>query len=305
MNWFLIALINPFAHALVNHFDKYLISKYMKGGSVGTLILFSALFAIVTLPIIYAIHPDIFATITFGQAIILMINGALLVTAIICYLYALNYDEASYVAPFFQLVPVFGFFLGYLILGETLRSHQFFAAALIVGGSTVLSFQFTNGKAHMKKQLVLLMLGSSILYAINAVIFKSIAVQAGFVDSLFWDMAGKVVFGVILFCAIRSYREQFIELIKVNRFSIVGLNAINEILSLVGEIAIVLAVLYAPVVLVQSVGGLQPVFVFILGLLITLLWPKFGQESLNRATIIQKIIGIAIVTLGAYLLAIN
>lgn len=303
MNWFLIALINPIAHSLVNHFDKYLISKYLKGGSVGTLILFSSLFAVVTLPIIYFIKPEIFETITLLKALILMFNGAALVMAIMCYLYALGHDEASYVAPFFQLVPVFSFFLGYFVLGETLVQNQIIAAALIIFGGLVLSLEFSNGKARLKKQLVLLMLGSSFFYAFYAVIFKAVAVEQGFLDSLFWDMVGKVTFGIILFLSIRSYQTQFISLIKSNRFTIIGLNVISETLALIGEIAIVLAVLYAPVVLVESVGGLQPIFVIFFGIIITVFFPKFGQESLEKKSLIQKIIAIAIITVGVFVLA--
>ncbi len=302
MNWFFIALINPIAHAAVNHIDKYLISRYVKGGSVGTLILFSALFSVVALPVIYFIHPNVFSVIQPLQALVLMINGGLLVTAIILYLYALGLDEASYVAPFFQLVPVIGFILGFLLLGEGLHGNQIMAGMLIVCGGIILSLEFGEGKKKIKTKLILLMLGSSFFYALNAVVFKSIAVHQGFLDSLFWDMAGKFVFGLVLFFAVKSYRQQFIDLIKTNRYSIIGLNILNEVIALVGEIALVLAVLFAPVALVQSVAGLQPAFVFIIGVLVTLLFPKIAQESLQRKMLLQKIGGILVITIGVYLL---
>ena len=302
MNWFLIALINPVVHAFVNHFDKYLISKYLKNGSVGSLILFSALFAVVALPIIFVFKPDVIYSVGFRDAVILMINGAVLVGAIICYLYALEDDEASYVAPFFQLIPVFGFIFGYLLLGEVLTGRQVFAGVLILLGSLFLSLELSGHGTKIKSRLVLLMLGSSLLYAINAVVFKSVAVNAGFVDSVFWDMAGKFVFGVILFFVIKSYREQFLKLIRDNGTFVLGLNIVNEIMGLVGEFALVLAVLYAPVALVQSVGGLQPAFVLIIGIILTKFFPHFGEEKLERKFLIQKIAGIIIITTGVYLL---
>ena len=118
-------------------------------------------------------------------------------------------------------------------------------------------------------------------------------------------MLGKFLFGVLLFVGVKSYQEQFITLIKTNGPKIFGLNVVNEVLSLVGEIALVLAVLYAPVALVQSVGGLQPAFVLIFGVIITTFFPRFGQESLERKYIIQKIIGIVIVTAGVFVLEIK
>ena len=173
---------------------------------------------------------------------------------------------------------------------------------MIVIGSAFLSLEISTGSPRLKKTFLFLMIGSSFFYAINAVIFKSIAINQGFMDSLFWDLSGKVIFGIILFFTIRSYREQFINLLKSNRFSIIGLNVVNEILALIGEIALILAVIIAPVALVQSVGGLQPMFVFIVGILITIFLPKLGKESLQKSVLIQKIIGIAIITVGVYLL---
>lgn len=302
MNWFLIALINPVVHAFVNHFDKYLISKFLKNGSVGSLILFSALFAVFALPFIYIFKPGVIYSVSFSDAVILMVNGAVLVGAIICYLYALEDDEASYVAPLFQLIPVFGFILGYLLLGEILTGRQVVAGLLILLGSLFLSLELSGNGKKIKTRLVLLMVGSSLLYAINAVVFKSVAVNAGFVDSVFWDMAGKFIFGVILFFVIRPYREQFLALIRDNGAYVLGLNIVNEIMGLVGEFALVLAVLYAPVALVQSVGGLQPAFVLIIGILLTKFLPHFGEEKLERKFLVQKFIGIAIITGGVYLL---
>lgn len=302
MNWFLIALINPVVHAFVNHFDKFLLSKYLKGGTVGALILFSSLFAVFALPIIYFFDPNVIGSLTGLQILVLMVNGVFLTLAIIFYLYALDSDEASYVAPFFQLIPVFGFIVGYLLLGEVLAGGQLLGGSLIVFGSLLLSLELNGSGTRVKKKLVLLMLGSSFFYAINAVIFKSIASEAGFLTSVFWDMTGKFVFGVILFAAVKSYREQFLYLIRASGKAVVGLNVLNEIMSLVGEFALVFAVLFAPVALVQSVGGLQPMFVLIFGVIITLFFPSFGQESFQRKHLAQKIIGIVIITVGVYLL---
>ncbi len=305
MNWFLIALINPIAHAFVNHFDKYLLSKYVKGGTVGALILFSALFAVFALPVIYFINPGVLSGITFMQGVILMVNGAFLTLGIILYLYALDTDEASYVAPFMQFYPVFGFLLGFILLKEVLDVNQILAGILIVIGSVVLSYELNPGKNKFKLKLVALMIGACFFYSINAVIFKSIAVDEGFTTSLFWDMAGKFIFGVILFVSLKSYQTEFIGMIKNNGVKVVILNVINEIIGLVGEIATVFAVLLAPVAMVQSLTGLQPVFVLIIGIFLTLFFPKFAKESLSRNHLLQKIIGVVIVTVGVFLLDLN
>ena len=304
MNWFLVALINPLALGFINHFDKFLLSKYVKGGSVGALIIFSALFAVFALPILYFISPEVLTSVTFVQAAILMVNGAFLTVAILLYLYALDTDEASYVAPLFQLTPVLGLLFGFLVLGEYLTTIQTIAGGLIVLGSLLLSLELSGGKTKLKKKLIFLMFGSSFFYAINAVIFKYVAIDLGFVHSVFWDMFGKFLFGVILFLSIKSYREQFLNLMRMNGAKVAGLNVVNEIIGLIGEFSLVLAVLYAPVALVQSVSGFQPLFVLVMGVLITKFLPSFGQEKLEKRFLAQKIIGVIIISIGVYFLGV-
>lgn len=302
MNWFIIALITPIAHAAVNHIDKHLISKYLRGGQVGSLVLFSSLFAVIALPFILLIDRNVFA-VTGQDAILLMLNGLLLVLAYICYFYALEKDEASFVAPLFQLVPIFGFLLGYFFLGETLNRPQFIGSLIIILGAVILSLDLESFK--VKKAVILLMAGSSILYAVNGVLFKFITEDVQrFWPSLFWDFAGKVVFGILIFLVIKSYRRQFLAVLKENSKKVLGMNALNEVLGVLGEGALVFAVLLAPVALVQVVSGFQPAFVFLFGVILTLFFPRFGEESLTKKHLLQKIFGIAIIIAGSTMISL-
>lgn len=302
MNWFYIALISPIAHSFVNHLDKYLLSKYLKGGSVGTLVLFSALFSVLALPVILVIQPEAISSVSFYQGFLLCLNGAFLVTAIICYLYALETDEATYVAPLFQLIPVFSLILGYVFLGEVLTISQLLAMCIIVAGGVLISLEFGTGKINLRSKTLGLMLLASGLYAINLILFKMIAGEQGFVNSLFWDLLGKVIFGIILYFTVGSYRKQFNNLIKSNSAKVFGLNGFNEILALIGEVAIIYAALFAPVALVQSVSSTQPLFVFIVGIILTLYFPKIAQENINRRILIQKIAATVVIVIGAAML---
>ena len=304
MNWLLIALITPLAMAAVNHLDKFLISKYMKGDEVGALVLFSSLFAIVALPIVAWIEPAVFS-VSLIDALLLMVNGALIVLAYICYFYALNQDETSIVVPLFQLIPLFGFALSYFFLGETLSRAQSAGSLIVISGALLLSLSFANQRLSLKKGVLFLMVGSSLLYAISAVLFKFVAVsQQRFWPSLFWDFLGKLVAGLVIFFTISSYRRQFLGVLRENKKTILALNSLNEILGIVGEAAFALATLLAPVALVQVVGGFQPMFVFLYGIVLTLLFPGLVKESLASKDLAQKTIGIATIILGTVILSL-
>ena len=303
MSWFLIALVTPIAHAAVNHIDKYLLSKYLKNGQVGSLVLFSALFAFVALPFITWIDPTVFA-VSLQDMALLMINGLLLVVAYIFYFYALDADETSIVAPMFQLVPIFGFILGYVVLGEYLTKNQIAGSIIVICGAVLLSLNFTASRISIKRTVLLYMIASSLLYAINGVLFKFIAEDVQrFWPSLFWDFMGKGVFGIVIFLTITSYRVQFLKVLKENRLSILGLNSFNELLAIIGEGAGVFAILLAPVALVQVVGGFQPFFVLLFGIALTLLFPRISQESLAKKDLFQKCAGIFAIILGTIIIS--
>ena len=177
MNWFFIALAAPALYAATNHIDKYLLQRYFKSGEVGSLVLFSSLFSIFALPIIYLVQPAVFL-IRQTEIVALMLSGALAILALILYFYALERDEASIVVPFYQTIPIFSFILGYFILGETLNIKEIFACLLIIGGAVVLSLDLTKGKIGVKFAVVVFMLGASLLFAVNGVIFKFVALEA-------------------------------------------------------------------------------------------------------------------------------
>ena len=86
MNWFLIALIAPILWAITNHIDKYLISKYFKGGSVGALMIFSSIIGFLLLPVIYFIEPGVL-NVQLSFIIILVLNGFLYVVGLLPYFY--------------------------------------------------------------------------------------------------------------------------------------------------------------------------------------------------------------------------
>jgi uncharacterized membrane protein len=298
MNWFFIALIGPVLYALANHTDKYLISQYLKGGAVGSMIIFSALFNIIAVPIIFLIHPDVLS-VGLAGATILTLNGMLIVLNVLCYFYALHKDEASYVVPFYQTIPIFGFFFAYFLLGETISAPQAWGALGVIVGALVLSFEFEE-RIRFKREVVLLMLIASLLYALNGVVFKMIALDGGFWASLFWAQVGQIIIGLIFLCCISSYRRQFFAMIRENRHSVLGLNALSEVMFIVAESATAFAILLAPLVLVQLVNSFQPLFVFLIGIFLAAFFPTISNESIARHHLIQKSLGVALVIIGSY-----
>ncbi len=303
MTWFLIAALGSLCYASTNHIDKYLISKYLKGGKVGSLIIFSSIFSIFALPVVWYIHPQVFS-VSVLQGVALALTGVMTVIAILLYFYALNEDEATMVVPFYQTVPIFAFVLGYGVLGEVITAVQGVAALIIISGATILSFDYTGGRIHFKRKVVLLMLGASLLYAISSVVFKLVALEEGFWLSTFWSLVGKVLLGGLFLLAVPVYRRQFFTVLKENKVRILALNSVNETLSIVADALVSFATLLAPVALVLLAESFQPVFVFLIGIILTIAFPRISTESLSKRHVFQKICAIGLIVVGSYLLQV-
>jgi drug/metabolite transporter (DMT)-like permease len=301
MSWFFIALWAPFLLACANHNDKFLLSRYLKEKGIGSIVIFSSLFSGSAIPIVLFIQPDAYdVSLVQGSAVVAI--GMLSVVTVICYLYALDIDEASFVTPFYQTVPIFAYFFGYFILGETITLAQGSGSLVIIVGALALSFEFGRRGIRFKRNVVALMLAASFLSAINGVIFKLIAVDKGFWVSLFWGFVGQVMAGLICLVCVPGYRRDFLGLFKQQKVAVVGLIALSRILFSVSEAVTLYATLLAPVALVLLVNSFQHLFVFIFGIVLTLFLPRVAKESLGHMKMLQKGAGISLMLVGGYLI---
>ena len=179
MAWLWLTLGAQLLFSLGAHVDKYLLSKYFRGAAPGSLILFSALFGLVMLPVFAAIRPAVLS-ISTTHALVLLAGGFLNITGVVLSLYAMQEDEASVVATLFQMIPVFNYALAWAVLGETLSATQVAAALLVMAGAVAVSLDLGSGKVRIKRSVFLRMALASLLLATNAVLFKAVALQEDF-----------------------------------------------------------------------------------------------------------------------------
>jgi len=300
MNWFWIALAAPALWGMVNHVDKFIISRYFSGKGVGALVIFTSLSGLVASFFILLFNS---ASISLGakSAAIISFNGALLVASFIPYLYALEEEDASVITALFQLIPVFGYFLGLIFLGERLTLAQILASLLIITGAVIISLDI-SGAIHLKIKPLLLMILSAFMLSINALIFKIIAIEENFWGTAFWEYIGGFLFGLLLFLFVGLYREQFIATIQRGKGVVLSLNIIAELLNVCAKLLANFASLLAPLALVWVVNGFQPMLVFIYGLILTLFIPQWGKEKIEQKVLIQKISSIILIFTGVYFL---
>ncbi|MDO8659916.1 MAG: EamA family transporter [Candidatus Parcubacteria bacterium] len=299
MYWILLALISPILLTLVNHLDKYLLEKYFKDGGVGALMIFSSLAGILVLPFaLFFSSENVFRMPLYFIAILIIV-GILSTLAVFAYLFALEDEEATVVVPFYQTIPIFSGVLGYFFLGEKITTPQMIGMFIIIAGSIILSLELDEiNNFKFKTKAVVLMLISSFLFTINAIIFKIIALESSFWTSIFWENMGLFLTGLFIFIFFKKYRKLFLWVFKENRGKIMTFNIIGEVLVLIGNISLQYALILAPVALVLLVDSYQPIFVLIWAFIFYFLYPKIFREKLDKKNLIKKVASILIIGLG-------
>ncbi len=229
------------------------------------------------------------------------VSGILYMGAMLLYLRAIQAEEASVVAPLFQMSTLFTFLIAYcparrdaeLGAGRRRRADR--------GGRAVAVARCVVPARPWKPRFVLLMLACTFVLALSSVLFKLFAVRDAFWPTTFWINAGEGLFGFAII-AVPHYRRQFVALFRQSPGAVMAINGANELINLGGGLGVRAASLLAPVALVSAVSSTSTLFVFAIGIGLTLFFPHLGREDLSRRALLQKGAGAALVAAGVALL---
>lgn len=297
---FFIAIGAPILWAVVNHTDKYLLSKYFKVSGVSSLMIFSTLFAVFLLPILYFINPLII-DVSGSYATILIISGCISSFSLYLYMKSLEKEDTSQVVPFFQLIPVFGYILSSIFLHEVLTMGQLFSIALITVGAALLSLDLNSERGvRIKWSLIGMMVTSAALVAIQRTVFKYVAIEESYLLSTFWENVGVLLFGVVLFMNPVA-RKGFLSIFRKNSVPIISINCLSEALTIFGNLLFSYATLLAPLTLVLAIEGYQPLIVLLFGYILTRIRPDLISENVQKGILAQRIVAIILMLVGGYL----
>ncbi|HVX99228.1 MAG TPA: DMT family transporter [Pseudorhodoplanes sp.] len=298
MSWLVFAFSGPVLWALSTHFDKYLVERYFKESNVAVLLIFTALTGLVFLPVVWFFEPRVLA-LDPSPIALMTASGVIYMSALFLYLRALQHEEASIVVPFAQAAPLFGYVLGYLILGEVLTPRQILGGGLIIGGALLTGLRL-GGPARFRVQTAALMVACALLMSLSSLTFKVFAISDDFWPTTFWMFAGQAVFGAVLLL-VPDYRVGLAQMMRTNPGALIAINGVNELINLGGSLGTRYALLLAPLSIVQAVSGTTTIFVFLFGVLISAFLPSLGREDLSPRNLLQKGTSAALVALGVYL----
>ncbi len=264
--------------------------------------IFSAFVGVAVLPVSFFFQTSAFS-ISASMALLIGLNGWLYLVAVLPYLKALRSNDVAATIPIFQTIPVFSFVLGYFFLGEALSASQIIGGLLVILGAIIISFEVQEEKkVKLRKDTLFYMLLASFIYAFHFFLFKAFAVDADFWTTVFWESIGFVMFGLLIVFFMKSYRTEFLNVMKTNAKPVISLNTLNEILNIVAKLLFNYATLSIALALAWVAVGFQPVFVLFYSIVLAIFFPKISNEKVLGKHLVQKIAALAVMLLGTYII---
>jgi drug/metabolite transporter (DMT)-like permease len=216
--------------------------------------------------------------------------------------------------------------LSYVFLGDQLTERQFLAFVILVVGGVLISIKHTKFYVfHMVTERFKVVFGnllggihaeynptqrilinstiSAFFFAVYYVLIKYIYMSQPFVGSFVWSRLGTFI-GVLMLLLVPEWRKQIVEHQKgqkspKNLTFFFGV----RLLAALAFIMLNWAISLGNVALVNSLQGVQYVFLMLLVLFISARYPQFLDEELSGDVIIQKSLGATLVFVGMYMLA--
>jgi len=307
MSWFYLSLIAYFLGALSYLLSKIILSSKLKvnpftyvfwNNVIGILVIFLIPFFNFKLP------PTKIILFAF-------LAGILHVFGVLIFFKLLEKNLASVIVPFFgSLTPILVFILAHIFLNETLGSKQVFAFFLIVIGSFIIAFDnfLRNSILIFLKNLILMVFLASFFVASSQIFIKYVFNNTNFWNGFILRGVGGFLGALTIFPFfynnfLKSKEKNFL-ILKSLIFKNITFVFLTQIISLLNFILINYAYFLGPVSLVNSLGGIQYVFLFILIFIFHKNYPHLLEEKITPRIIFLKILGIFLITLGIFLIFI-
>ena len=291
MSWLIIALTASFLFGMTNFIDRFLVEKRIKDPFFVSII--GGIAAVIAAGIIIGMRG--LSVLGWGDAGILLLSGFVSIIALVPWYKAIKIDDTSRVVPFFQLIPVVVLGLSYLLLDERLTRDQLIGFVLIIGGGLSLAVERPSQELFRIRRSFWYVLLSIMLWAPVAVLFKMVAIGGNFWDALVYEMIGAGLGSVALRYYARINMWSGLRALSIGTWGIVGT---NEVLYLAARGLLFYATLIGPTALVSVVGGIQPLFALITGVVMSIWFPEIIREDIKRGTLLLKLSAIAVILVG-------
>lgn len=307
MNWLVLVLITVVADSLRIFIDNYTSDVYFKDKHAVSQKLFFGYLFVITAVIVTAITGFEFLTLPITTLALIFVAGLFNSFSGIPYYKALEIDDSTNIGIFIQLSPILYLIFGWFFLGETFSPFQLLAFIIILAAPLLIILTSRKRSRKVKIRAVLYAALYVLIDVIGNLIFvKENLAGINFVTEMAFVFLGKGVGNLLIVYCCPKWHRRFKSVVKSSHKKVFRPLLLNFSTSIVKDFTYRGALTAAPAVALASVASdsAEPIVIFFMGIILTLIWPKFGREKLDRKTVAVHLFATALVVLGIILMQI-
>lgn len=233
-----------------------------------------------------------------------ILSGITFVIALYALVRGIKENETSVAGPVVgSLNPIFAFLLGFLFLNQTLTGQQFLAFFTIIAGTFLMTASLWLQKLGFEKKFLILLI-SGFLFGLSYVLLREAFLQTTFINGLIISRISSVIFALsfLLFPTLRSQILKFNLSTAGTSLNTTVIFIIGQSMGAVSNLLIAYAVSLTNPALVNSFFGVQYLTILIVAILLAGKNPHLLDETLTKGVILQKLVGVVILSYGLFLL---
>ncbi len=215
-----------------------------------------------------------------------------------------KFDVSKVITTIGATQPVFIFALTWLFWGPQIMSKtNILAFAILLLGSIIISIEKSIKLTADYLKITIL---ASLMFSLDYIFSKFVFLDLQFVQGFLWMRIFIFLFAMLLLLSPKNRKEIF----EKKNISDIKTNLIFFCTQSAGGTANILqslAIFLAPVAflpIVNSLRGVQYVFLFLMTLFLSYFVPKILKEEISKAVIIQKIVSILLIASGLAILVL-
>ncbi|MCL1876749.1 DMT family transporter [Candidatus Saccharibacteria bacterium] len=304
MIWILMVVVTALTYSISGFFDNYTVDTFCRKLNPKCMsIFYAAMEAMVCLGLFIWRGTELFQGIDITAIGIFAAAALMSVIGSVPYFFALRKDTTTENTLLWQIEPVMALVFAAILLGQMISFMQIIAFVLIIGATVLIILGSDRKRFRFRLDAGLLVLVSCVFYVLADTIFVFQARGLSIWTSIFWVMLSGVVINSLAILIIKSWRRDFKAFWKQDRPKKFASLFFNETIYLIGRFVERFGMLIMPLAIWKVTENiLQLILTFILGIVFTLIWPKFGREKLSKKNIFHHALATGLVTVAIVLM---
>jgi drug/metabolite transporter (DMT)-like permease len=303
MFWLLLIIIVAVGFSLNMFMDNYVADVMFKKTCPEAVKVLGVFVYLATALLVLIFAPP--TIVPIGTIIFLVLAGLIDGLSAIPYFRSLRFEDTTGVMILTQMSPIVALIFGYFFLGDRIAPLQILAFLLILSATMFITLGSGKRKTKIEIKAALLILVAIFGWVISDVFFIAKGEQINFQTAFFWLIIGKLLSDTILTLIFKSWRKKIKRVLKEFKGKLIAVFITNEITYLGSEALWRFAMLLAPIALAHVTADvLQLLVTFFLGIVLSIIWPKFGRETLKPKIVKIHLIASLLAAAGIVLLQI-